>query len=108
MAGGGLQMAGRNRSFIAYLRLRALFVPLLTDCGGGGGLHNCGCKVLIGWSEIHHGNSVRELAVRSAHAPRLQGGDPGQISGSLRVRPGLWTHLCSCSISAIVKVLTVL
>lgn len=34
MAGGGLQMAGRNRSFITYLRLRALFVPLLTDCGG--------------------------------------------------------------------------
>lgn len=35
MAGGGLQMAGRNGSFITYLRLRALFVPLLTHCGGG-------------------------------------------------------------------------
>lgn len=34
-------------------------------------LQNCACKVLIGWSEIHHDNNVRELGVRSAYAREM-------------------------------------
>lgn len=61
MAGGGLQMAGRNHSSDC---LHGRFVHLLTDCGGIAQLCR---KVLIGWSEIHHGNNVRDLGVRSAY-----------------------------------------
>lgn len=69
MAGGGLQMADRNMSFITYLpvHVRWLCHFLLTVEE----LHNCACKVLIGCSEIHHGNNARELGVRAAHALQL-------------------------------------
>lgn len=61
MAGGGLQMAGGNMSFITNLAVSGdcLCDFLLTVEE----LHDCACKVLIGWSESHHGNHVRELAL---------------------------------------------
>lgn len=51
-------------------------------------LHKCACKVLIGWSEIHHGNSVRELSVSE-----MEVFDPRWIYGS-SVVPGLLKLLC--------------
>lgn len=61
-------------------------------------LYNCACKVLIGWSEIHHGNNVRELGVRSAYTREMQVCNPGWIYGSST--PGLFTLRCSLYLHA--------